>query len=210
MAIIKKTKTSGKTTEVTFKIHNKYNPSNADVFLIGDFNHWQVGDVDFKMDKKSGVFTKTISLQNGKRYEFRYVNLDFNWFNDEAADAYVPSPFFGIDNCVIDLTKVSKPRAKAKKAVATKPKASKKTAKDDLKKIEGIGPKIAAILVANGIKTFQDLGQAKVKQLEAILKAEGPRYSMHKPSSWPKQAKLAASGKWEQLKVLQDKLDGGK
>jgi len=38
----------------------------------------------------------------------------------------------------------------------------------------------------------------------------GPRYQMHDPTSWPQQSGLAAKGKWEELKTLQDKLDGGK
>ncbi|WP_155941646.1 hypothetical protein [Maribacter sp. Hel_I_7] len=49
-----------------------------------------------------------------------------------------------------------------------------------------------------------------MKSLEGILKEAGPRYSMHKPGSWPKQAKLANNGDWDKLKTLQDKLDGGK
>jgi len=36
------------------------------------------------------------------------------------------------------------------------------------------------------------------------------RYKMHDPTTWPKQAKLAADGKWDELKKLQDELDGGK
>ena len=62
----------------------------------------------------------------------------------------------------------------------------------------------------NGYGTFSALSKASVKSLEEILKAAGPRYTMHKPSTWPKQAKLAASGDWDKLKTLQDKLDGGK
>ena len=33
---------------------------------------------------------------------------------------------------------------------------------------------------------------------------------MHNPGSWPKQAGLAAAGKFDELKTLQDELDGGK
>jgi len=33
---------------------------------------------------------------------------------------------------------------------------------------------------------------------------------MHKPDTWPSQSKLAAEGKWQELKDLQDRLDGGK
>jgi len=42
------------------------------------------------------------------------------------------------------------------------------------------------------------------------LEAAGSRYKMHDPSTWPKQAELAAKGKWDQLAILQDELSGGK
>lgn len=81
---------------------------------------------------------------------------------------------------------------------------------DDLKKIEGIGPKIAGILNEAGIYTFANLSQTPVDRLKGILAEAGNRYKMHDPQSWPKQAKLAAAGEWEELKKLQDYLDGGR
>jgi hypothetical protein len=30
------------------------------------------------------------------------------------------------------------------------------------------------------------------------------------PGTWPKQAELAAEGKWDELKAWQEELDGGK
>jgi len=33
---------------------------------------------------------------------------------------------------------------------------------------------------------------------------------MHDPTTWPQQADLAANGKWDELKVLQDELNGGR
>jgi len=106
----------------------------------------------------------------------------------------------------------SKPRkkpAKKKKAVA-KAKPAKKAKKDKLTVVEGIGPKIAGLLNADGIHTFADLAKAKIGTLEKILKAAGPRFSFHKPNSWPKQARLARDGKMDALKALQGKLSGGK
>ena len=102
--------------------------------------------------------------------------------------------------------------APAKKATPAKKAApAKKTAAaDDLKKIEGVGPKIADLLNADGIKTFADLAKAKQPKLQAILEAAGPRYKMHNPTTWPEQAKLAANGKWDELNKLQDELKGGK
>jgi subtilisin-like proprotein convertase family protein len=90
---------------------------------------------------------------------------------------------------------------------APKPKKSKK---DDLTKIEGIGPKINELLNKGGINSFEDLANAKNDTLKKILDDAGPRFKMHDPGSWPRQSKLAADGKWDELKKLQDELDGGR
>lgn len=81
---------------------------------------------------------------------------------------------------------------------------------DDLKKIEGIGPKIAEILNSKGIVTFKDLAKAKVESLKKILDAAGPKFNVHEPTTWPQQAALAANGNWSELKKLQDELNAGK
>jgi len=97
-----------------------------------------------------------------------------------------------------------------KKAVAKKATSKKATAKgDDLKKIEGIGPKIAEIFNNAGISTFAELAATSVEKLQEILVAAGPRYASKKPGSWPKQAKMAAEGKWDELKAWQDAHDHG-
>ncbi len=80
---------------------------------------------------------------------------------------------------------------------------------DDLKKIEGIGPKIAEIFNEAGIVTYAGLAEASVDQLKEILANAGSRYASKNPSTWPQQAKLAADGKWDELKELQDRLNGG-
>ena len=90
-------------------------------------------------------------------------------------------------------------------------KAPKKESKgDDLRKVEGIGPKIAEILTNNGVATFAELAKTDVEKIKEILLAQGKRYAMHNPTTWPKQAELAAEGKWDELKKWQDELDGGK
>lgn len=89
-------------------------------------------------------------------------------------------------------------------------KSTAKSTKDDLKKIEGIGPKIASILAENGIATFADLAAADPEKIREILVAQGSRYQMHDPTTWPQQAALAAEGKWDELKALQEDLKGGR
>ena len=81
---------------------------------------------------------------------------------------------------------------------------------DDLKLIEGIGPKIDGLMRADGITTWAELSKANVERLRAILDAAGPRYNIHDPGSWPKQARLLAAGKWQEFKELTDSLKGGR
>ncbi len=108
--------------------------------------------------------------------------------------------------------KAAKKTAEPKKAAPAKKTTAKKAVKsDDLKKIEGIGPKIASILVEGGYDTFEKLSKADVATLrELLIEKGGKRYAMYDPETWPKQAELAAAGKWEELKKWQDELDGGR
>ena len=101
-----------------------------------------------------------------------------------------------------------KTEAKAAPVAAAAPKSTGKP--DDLKKIEGVGPKIASLLTDAGISTFALLASADVAKIKEVLLAAGSRYKMHNPTSWPQQAALAADGKWDELKKLQDELDGGR
>jgi large subunit ribosomal protein L20 len=96
-------------------------------------------------------------------------------------------------------------------AAAPAAKVTQATAKaDDLKKIEGIGPKIAELLVAAGISTFAQLAGTDVAKLREILAEAGSKFATHDPATWPQQSKLAAEGQWDALKTLQEQLDGGR
>jgi large subunit ribosomal protein L21 len=105
--------------------------------------------------------------------------------------------------------KAAAPKAEAKKAAPkAKPAAKKATGKaDDLKKIEGIGPKIASTLVEAGVATFADLAKTSPEKISEII--AGVRGN-HVTDTWPEQAQLAADGKWDELKKWQDELEGGK
>ncbi|WP_343586860.1 hypothetical protein [Flavobacterium sp.] len=86
----------------------------------------------------------------------------------------------------------------------------KKIKENDLKIVEGIGPKIESLFVEAGIKTWQNLSQTSTEKLQSILDAGGENYAMHNPSTWAKQALMAYQGKWKELKDWQDSLLGGK
>lgn len=86
----------------------------------------------------------------------------------------------------------------------------KKIKQDDLKIVEGIGPKIEALFNDAGIKTWRDLSETSTEKLQSILDAGGENYAIHNPSTWAKQALFAYQGKWQELKEWQENLISGK
>jgi predicted flap endonuclease-1-like 5' DNA nuclease len=88
------------------------------------------------------------------------------------------------------------------------PEKPEPTLPDDLKRIEGVGPKIASLLQDADITTFAQLAAANVEHLREILDAVNLRIA--DPTTWPEQAALAAAGDWEGLASLQGELKGGR
>jgi small subunit ribosomal protein S6 len=81
---------------------------------------------------------------------------------------------------------------------------------DNLKRIEGIGPKIAEVLRAAGVASFAKLASMKPDEVKDILVAAGDRFSFQDPTTWPAQADMAAKGEWDKLKKWQEDLKGGR
>ncbi len=81
---------------------------------------------------------------------------------------------------------------------------------DDLTIIEGIGPKAAEVLVAAGISTFAELAATDADKVKEILTASTAKVGHLDPTTWAQQSQLAADGKMDELKTLQDSLNGGK
>ena len=78
-------------------------------------------------------------------------------------------------------------------------------APDDLTRIKGIGPKMAAVLQRAGILTYEDLAQTELSRLEDILARE-QLLSLSKPETWLEQSRLASRAAWEDLQTLQQRL----
>lgn len=96
--IRKKLSSKGKTVRVTFQL-----PSDAAterVAIVGDFNDWNLEKDTMKLDEKSGVWKKSISLKSGNEYQFRYLVDGVAWCNDEEADGFAPNPYYS-ENCVL-------------------------------------------------------------------------------------------------------------
>ena len=81
---------------------------------------------------------------------------------------------------------------------------------DDLKIVEGIGPKIEQLLNKEGIMTFKQLADTSPERIKEILVAAGSRFQMHDPTTWPQQSAMAGDGKWDELKAWQNELNKGR
>lgn len=82
--------------------------------------------------------------------------------------------------------------------------------RDDLKVVEGVGPRIEELLNQHGIFTWSMLAKTPIERLARILETGNGHLKMHNPKTWPDQAALAASGRWKELKEFQDLLDAGR
>lgn len=95
---------------------------------------------------------------------------------------------------------------------ANKAKAifGKRVKENDLTIVEGIGPKTQALFHNHDVKTWQALADSSVAKCKEVLDSGGNNFKMHNPGTWPKQSKMAADGRWQELFEWQEKLDGGK
>lgn len=159
--------------------------------------------------------------KNGKLIEEQYLLGETIDFSEPAAAATPAAKAAKAPKATAKKAEVKADIPVAEKKTAAKPVTEKKPAvksaktsapaqQDDLALIEGIGPKIAELLIKGGITTFAELAATKPTAIKAILDAAGKRYQMHDPATWPKQAALARDGKTAELQKLQDKLKGGK
>ena len=206
------------TTKVAFKLPASHVAGAEEGILLGEFNDWNTAEGIYLQKQEDGSMIAELSLTAGQSYQYRYLLSDGRWVNDENAKTF--SDVFGhsIENCIIDVpipVKKAKVKKEIKKEVVNsapekKSKPIVKTVADDLTKIEGIGKKVAALLEQNGITQFKALGKLSIKKLQLILDDAGSKFNLHDPSTWPKQAKLAADQKWDELKTLQVELSGGK
>ncbi len=109
------------------------------------------------------------------------------------------------------VAKASPEPVKEKSKAKAKSKGKGKTKDgDDLKKIEGVGPKIEQLLNADGVKSYNDIMSVGPDKIREILLKAGPQYKVHDPTTWGDQAQLAKDEKWDELHEMQANLKGGK
>ena len=210
------------TTKIIFTLPASNIIGAWDCVLLGEFNNWDASEGIYLQKQADGSMTAEIELAAGKDYQYRYLLSNGRWINDDREKITSEMSGYPVENCIVRVpeieNKTKEVKPKSVKAKTVKPKAAAHSAlrakvvvvKHDLTKIEGVGKKIEALLHKNNINNYSQLSKASIKTIKEILDAAGSKFSMHNPATWPKQAKLAAAAKWEELELLQEQLKGGK
>lgn len=196
------------TKKITFTLPAEALAEATEALLLGDFNDWDTERGIALEKQKDGSLKAVVQLEPGKTYQYRYLLNDGRWVNDYYAQDYAAVSGFHVENCLITVPEVldivAKPKVKKVKPV------NEEILADDLSKIEGIGKQTAVLLVKNNISSFAELSKTTIKKLKDILAEAGSKFKIHNPGTWPKQAKLAATGKWKELEILRATLKAGK
>jgi len=146
------------------------------------------------------LFMLAIAFALGYLLRFAYEKIMFEDYYDDAA----------LDKEVVP----TKPAVESAPTVVAAPANPlvqvSPVSQDDLKIVEGVGPKIESLLKEGGIDTWLKLAESEADDIKILLRAAGERYRIHDPSTWPEQAQLANDAKWDELREFQDALSGGK
>jgi predicted flap endonuclease-1-like 5' DNA nuclease len=85
-----------------------------------------------------------------------------------------------------------------------------KVVMDDLKLVEGIGPKIDELFRNDGVTTWRQLSQMSPAAIREMLTRGGSQFQIADPTTWPEQATLLDNGMWDSFKALCDRLTAGR
>ena len=198
-------------TKITFTLPAANIIGASECVLLGEFNNWNLEEGVYLKKQADGSMAAEVELTAGEDYQYRYLLSNGRWVNDDAEKITSEMLGYPVVNCIVRVPAITaNEKIVNPKTVKTKTAAKPVVVKDDLTKVEGIGKKIEALLYKNKIYSYKQLSKSTITNLKTILESGGSKFSMHNPGTWPKQAKLAAEAKWEDLELLQKHLKGGK
>jgi predicted flap endonuclease-1-like 5' DNA nuclease len=174
--------------------------------LVGEFNDWNI-ETAFPLEINSdGSMSIVIKLDDGKSYQYRYFLDGERWANDNNSTATVNAFGNVVENCLIEVP-VSPKTTPRKTAAKSSNKNTNKIVQDDFTQILGITRRIENILNANQINTFAELGKCTMKQILMMLEEDSLQKKPKHYTTWAKQAKFAAAGKWDELNQFKEGLN---
>ena len=89
--------------EITFSYPAEAMQGATEIFLLGDFNNWNIEEAikfEYAMD---GFYRAVAYLEEGQTYNYRFLLDNGRWVNDHNAQGYIVIPELYIDNCVITI-----------------------------------------------------------------------------------------------------------
>ena len=139
----------------------------------------------------------TDATQSAERNRQVQSDVRQQWVNEEA----------DIDSVLVDHQQTEQFENLATSSLSgsqvSQPRTEGTPGRDDLTKINGIGPATAKVLHESGIRSFQDLSTAKTGWLQEQLEAAGSQFKLADPTHWSHQASFAIRGDWDGLKQWQ-------
>jgi 1,4-alpha-glucan branching enzyme len=100
MSLKKQFLKSKPTCKVTFTLDPEQINGGKEVAILGEFNDWDPTDATMRK-LKDGSFTRTLELETGHDYAFRYLVDGKVWINDTEADKYTYSGVANEQNGVV-------------------------------------------------------------------------------------------------------------
>ena len=188
----------------------EYKAINLDT-LQALFDKKGISNIDLGVLYNNGLMSKSDLVKILGRGELKVaINVRANGFSTSAIAAIEKAGGTAIVDATFNRVATVHELPVAAVAEVKVKKVKKVSEGDDLKLIEGVGPKIADLLINAGIVTFADLAATSAEKVSEILSAAGSNFASHNPATWAEQAELARDGKLDELKELQDRLNGGK
>lgn len=100
MSIKKQFLKSKPTCKVTFTVDAEVVNGGKEVAILGEFNDWDPSESSMRK-LKDGSFTKTLELETGHEYQFRYLIDGERWVNEAEADKTTYSGVAAEQNSVL-------------------------------------------------------------------------------------------------------------
>jgi 1,4-alpha-glucan branching enzyme len=100
MGLVKQYAKNKSICKVTFDLPAEGCPTAGQVYLVGDFNNWDINGAPMRK-QKNGSWTITLQLEAGREYQFRYLVNGTAWENDWRADRYCSTHFGDAENSVV-------------------------------------------------------------------------------------------------------------